>query len=87
MADIPPLRIPDSEDGKYTFKTNVYDLLPSSTAATICTDTLGMAFEPEMKYENPDGSPIVFNYDYFDNPRGVNPVPGPFEGMKGEVEI
>ncbi len=75
------------KDGKYTFKTNVYDLLPKSSAATICTDTLGMAFEPEMKYENPDGSPIIFNVDFFDNPRGVNPVQGPFESYNGKVDF
>ena len=75
------------KDGKYTFKTNVYDLLPKTNAACICTETLGMAFEPEQKFENPDGSQIVFNYDFFDNPRGANPVPGPFEGFKGSVEL
>ena len=61
--------------------------MPASKAATICTDTLGMAFEPEMKYENPDGSPITFNIDYFDNARGINPVQGPFENYKGPVEL
>jgi len=73
--------------GKYTFATNVYKLLPELSEQTICTETLGMAFEPEMKYENPDGSPIIFNYDYFDNPRGVNPVPGPFENFKGKINL
>ena len=42
------------------------------------TDTLGMAFEPEQKYENPDGTPITFDEDYFGAHRGVCPLPGPF---------
>ena len=44
----------------------------------ISTEVLGEAFEPEQKFENPDGSPIVFKLDYFDEERGVNPLPGPF---------
>ncbi len=74
-------------NGKWTFKTNVYEIMPEIKDAMICTETLGMAFEPEMKYENPDGSPITVNVDYFDNGRGVNPMPGPFEGFTSEVEI
>lgn len=74
------------KNGEYTVKTNYMDFVPKGKAATICTDTLGEAFEPEEKYENPDGSPIVFNVDFYDNPRAVNPVAGPFEsnGSNGE---
>ena len=42
------------------------------------TDVLGMAFEPEQKFENPDGTAIRFDSDYFGNHRGVNVLPGPF---------
>ena len=41
-----------------------------------------MAFEPEQKYENPDGSPIIFNQDFFGNHRDVRTVAGPFTGKK-----
>jgi len=38
-----------------------------------------MAFEPEEKYENPDGSPITFDTDYFGKKRAASGVlPGPF---------
>jgi hypothetical protein len=37
-----------------------------------------MAFEPEEKFENPDGTPIIFQYDYFGGRHAVNPLPGPF---------
>jgi hypothetical protein len=67
------------KDGKYYLETNLYDLLPSLRTDFISTEVLGEAFEPEQKFENPDGSPIFFNRDYRDQKRGLNPLPGPFE--------
>lgn len=67
------------QDGEYTLKTNVYDFLPKATAKMISTEVLGMAFEPEQMFENPDGSPIVFNEDFFGEHRALNPQAGPFE--------
>ena len=39
---------------------------------------LGKAFEPEEYFENPDGSPITFDRDYFGDHRGLTAMPGPF---------
>lgn len=75
------------EDGKYTLKTNLYDVLPMHTGNIISTDTLGMAFEPEQKFENPDGTPIVFQDDYFGNHREVNPTVGPFETKEAAERV
>lgn len=36
----------------------------------------------EVPYENPDGSPIVWNRDYLGQKRALKPVPGPLEGLK-----
>ena len=69
-----------SEAGHMKLETNLYDFLPASRNETISTAVLGEAFEPEEKFENPDGSPITFNQDYFGDHRAVNPVSGPFEG-------
>jgi hypothetical protein len=44
----------------------------------VSSDTLGKAFEPEERYENPDGTDILFNTDYLGNHRGLNVLPGPF---------
>ena len=44
----------------------------------ISTDTLGKAFEPQQKFENPDGTPITFDVDYFGNHRTADVIPGPF---------
>ena len=67
------------QDGKYMLKTNLYEHLPQPDTQTISTELLGEAFEPEQKFESPDGSPIVFNKDYFGAHRAINPTPGPFE--------
>ena len=42
------------------------------------SDILGKAFEPEQRFESPDGSDIVFDRDYLGNTRGVGALPGPF---------
>ena len=44
----------------------------------ISTESLGEAFEPQQKFENPDGTPITFNVDYLGGHRGAYVIPGPF---------
>ncbi len=66
------------KDGKYTLETNLYEYLKDAKCNLMNTDALGMAFEPEEKYENPDGSPIVFNTDFFNEKRTDRVLPGPF---------
>lgn len=65
-------------DGRITFDTNLYALLRGQSRSRISSDTLGKAFEPEQRYENPDGSSITFDVDYYGNSRGGEIVPGPF---------
>lgn len=67
------------ENGKYKLKTDLYQYLPEGKNETISTKTLGEAFEPEQRFENPDGSEIIFNEDYFGGHRRVHPLSGPFE--------
>ena len=66
------------KDGKYTLDTNVYDLLGEFKCGIINSDILGEAFEPEERFENPDGTDIIFNEDYLGDHRGVCAIPGPF---------
>ncbi len=61
-----------------SLKTNVYEKVKDLSVGIVSTETLGMAFEPEERFENPDGSAIVFNRDYFENQRGTRAIPGPF---------
>lgn len=66
------------EDGKYYLDTDLGDYLDKVSGRMIHTDVLGMAFEPEEKFENPDGTKIRFDTDYFGNHRGVEVFAGPF---------
>ena len=68
----------DQKDGSWYLHTNLYDFLPENTDGIISTETLGIAFEPEQKYENPDGSPIIFNQDFSGEHRDILTCAGPF---------
>ena len=46
----------------------------------VTTELLGRAAIPNLPYEQPDGTPIRVNSDYFGKQRNeANPTPGPFE--------
>jgi len=64
------------EEGQYRLETNLMDYLPD--AKLITSDTLGMAFEPEERFETPNGEDIIFDTDFYGNSRMNNLVPGPF---------
>ena len=64
------------ENGRYRLETNLMDYLPE--AKLITSDTLGMAFEPEQRFETPDGEDILFDTDFYGNSRMNNLVAGPF---------
>lgn len=66
------------KDGNYYLDTNIYDCLKAFRGRMINTDVLGMAFEPEQRFENPDGTDIQFDTDYFGGHRSVDVIPGPF---------
>ena len=71
------------EGGSYTLETNVFDFLQDFQDGMINSDILGYAFEPNQRFENPDGSGIVFDRDYFGDARGVRVLPGPFASTAG----
>lgn len=68
----------ENDANGYKLNTNVYELLKDFKSSAVDTEVLGMAFEPEQKFENPDGTPINFERDYNGNVRGMNIIPGPF---------
>ena len=73
------------KDGHYSIKTNVYDFLKDFRTGMINSDILGYAFEPEQRFEDPDGSTIIFDQDYLGEHRGVAAMPGPFaDGAEAE---
>ncbi|MCD8218661.1 MAG: right-handed parallel beta-helix repeat-containing protein [Clostridiales bacterium] len=74
------------QDGKYSIKTNVYDFLGDFEDGIITSDTLGYAFQPEQRFENPDGSAITFDSDYLGEHRGLSTIPGPFASAEAAAK-
>ena len=74
-------------DGVCTLKTNVYDFLGDFKDGIITSDILGKAFEPEQRFENPDGSAIIFDADFFGDHRGIDTIPGPFAEGKDTFKL
>lgn len=72
------IEVIEDSNGHVSIKTNLYEKIGDYRSSIITTDTLGEAFEPEQRFENPDGTPIVFNMDYFGEHRGVIALAGPF---------
>ncbi len=68
----------EEKDGKYYLNTNIYELLGEFKNSIITSDILGKAFEPEQRFEDPDGTSITFNRDYLGGHRGLDTIPGPF---------
>ena len=75
------------KDGKLFLDTNIYSIINEFDNEIINSDILGKAFEPEQRFENPDGSEIIFNKDYFDKKRGISTIPGPFADAESAKEI
>ena len=67
-----------AKDGEPCLNTNIYDFIKDFRVGLVSSDTLGRAFEPEQRFENPDGTDILFDRDYFGNHRGLDALPGPF---------
>ena len=68
-------------------KSNLAELIGDYKTGIITTALLGVAFEPEQKFENRDGTDIIFNEDYSGNHRGTNTIPGPFAELAEEIEL
>ncbi len=74
-------------DGCLRLRTNIYELLGDFRSSPVDSDVLGKAFEPEERFENPDGSVIRFESDYFGELRGSEVLPGPFASPAGSANI
>ena len=80
--------IEEDKDGHPILKTNLYQYLSDFRDGIITTDTLGEAFEPEERFETPEGKDITFDDDYLCEHRGVSTIPGPFAaGEDAEKEL
>ncbi len=75
------------ENGKLVLKTNLASCFRDFRDGIITSDILGCAFEPEQRFENPDGTEIIFDKDYFGAHRGLDTIPGPFAEWKDEAIV
>ncbi len=72
-------------DGRTVLVTNLYDLIGDFRVGIVNSDILGRAFEPDQRFERPDGTAITFDTDFFGDHRGLDALPGPFaEPVRGE---
>jgi len=75
------------DNGKIILKTDIFPYLKYFRDSIITSDILGCAFEPNQRFENPDGSAIVFDEDYFGLRRELSTLPGPFAEAHKEVIV
>ncbi|MBQ8092922.1 MAG: right-handed parallel beta-helix repeat-containing protein [Clostridia bacterium] len=65
-------------DGRFYLDSGVIEAVSTFYDGLMNSELLGKAFEPEERFENPDGTDILFDRDYFGNHRGAETIPGPF---------
>ena len=82
-SDEKELKLEQREDGWY-LNTRIFADFSTAEKSCLSTEDLGVAFEPEARFENPDGSPIIFDTDYFGNKRHALCQAGPVEYLAGE---
>ena len=75
------------DEEKILLKTNLYTLIKDFTVGLVSTETLGQAFEPEQRFENRDGTPIVFDSDFFGAHRSLKAAPGPFADVCDSIVL
>ena len=85
--DAVQLSLEEREDGSCVFRTDLYERLKGFRDGLIHSDLLGCAFEPEQRFESPDGSAILFDSDYAGDHRGVDTLPGPFAAAVSEKRV
>ena len=71
------VRVVEQADG-WHLSTNLNELSDWAELTILNSEQLGMAFEPEQRFEQPDGSDIVFDEDILGEKRTIKTVAGPF---------
>ncbi len=88
IEDNPDIEITE-EKGEVFLSINLPKGIFKMKNNIITTEILGKAQISNQAYENPDGSEIIINADYFGNKRdSKNPTAGPFEKTgKGKIKL
>ena len=80
----PAIKLVEKQDGFYLDLRLDKAWSVEQTRKLVTTELLGLAAIPNLPYENPDGTPIRIDTDYFGKKRTTgNPFPGPFELPEG----
>ncbi len=85
----PALKLVEKTDGFYLEGRFDKAWAAERPRQLVTTDVLGRAAIPNLPYEQPDGTPIRIDTDYFGKSRNPsNPTPGPFEDPgQGELSL
>jgi alpha-N-arabinofuranosidase len=84
----PALNLVEKPDGLYLEITADKAWATERTRKLVTTQLLGKAVIPDQAFENPDGSPLRIDTDYFGRKRNENnPFPGPFEISEGGKQV
>jgi alpha-N-arabinofuranosidase len=80
----PEIKLADEKDGVHLHIALDKSWGAANRCQLVTTDLLGKAEIPDLLYEQPDGSPIRIDTDYFGRKRNPeHPFPGPFELSEG----
>ncbi len=79
----PAVKLVEEADGWYLELALDQDWAAAQARKLVTTETLGKAVIPNVLYQQPDGSPLRLDADYFGKARADNPFPGPFELPEG----
>ena len=72
-----------TEDGSVYLACDLGNMTKDVETVTVTTDALGIALEPELPFENPDGTPLCIENDFYGNPHPSGRMTvGPFEGLR-----
>ncbi len=78
IIDAVPAPLYEAKEGKIFINPEIVQNIRTKMAKVIATEDLGIAMQAEERFENPDGSSIVFDTDYHGIKRPDKPLPGPF---------
>ena len=83
------VRLTQRDDGWYLEINADTQWASGQKRRLVTTELLGKAKIPGLPFENPDGTPLKLDTDYFGKRRNAeNPFPGPFDAMKdGKQEV
>jgi len=83
----PAIKVIEKPDGWYLEMAFDKEWSKEQSRQLVTTDLLGKAVVPNQSFENPDGSSLKIDTDYFGQKRDEqNPFPGPFEISKSGTQ-